>query len=172
MDTCCLTLCQCSQIGQHKHAGHAMQGAYSNSCPIMLIRKGTSRKRPQACGWSLVIPAHWVSPFWQALIYRYGTVADLLGFVRLSQGLCAIVLVWQGLPGSPAKPPALQLVPCHLSPLGQLFLASHAIQVWDCRIPYRVLWLCQGACLGMLSSKGSFRETPSALCSALVSPAH
>ncbi|KAL0019086.1 hypothetical protein WJX79_007648 [Trebouxia sp. C0005] len=64
-----------------------LQGKHSGTCPIILVRQGSCRKRPQPCGWSLILPAHWVLPFWQALIYRGGNVAGQREWGWVSQQL-------------------------------------------------------------------------------------
>ena len=45
---------------------------------MILVRKGSARKRPQPCGWSLILPAQWVTPFWQALIFRQEPLVTVL----------------------------------------------------------------------------------------------
>ena len=56
--------------------GRCLQEHFASSCPVILIPKGpqqqqgTAKKRPGPSGWSLVLPAHWVMPFWLALLHR------------------------------------------------------------------------------------------------------
>ncbi|KAL0040408.1 hypothetical protein WJX77_006269 [Trebouxia sp. C0004] len=86
-----------------------LQGKHSGTCPIILVRQGSCRKRPQPCGWSLILPAHWVPPFWLALIYRGGNVAGQREWGWLSQQL-GIPNFPQDFPDCPAAADLAQLL--------------------------------------------------------------
>ncbi|KAL3145711.1 hypothetical protein ABBQ32_003243 [Trebouxia sp. C0010 RCD-2024] len=90
-----------------------LMGQYSGACPVVLVRKGSCRKRPQPCGWSLILPAHWVTSFWQALVYRGAKVAGQREWGWACQQL--------GIPNFPWDFPNCQAA----ADLAQLLTADH-----------------------------------------------
>lgn len=42
-------------------------GTAAAGCPALLVRRGGPT--PALQGWSIIVPAHWVMPLWQALVY-------------------------------------------------------------------------------------------------------
>jgi hypothetical protein len=62
---------------------------------MLLVRQASgSSSSSVTCGWSLLLPAGWVGPFWQALTHAGGWTL-LLMLLHLVAMLLLVVVCWE-----------------------------------------------------------------------------